>query len=108
MAISNQSNDIDNGGLSDSDLAIVNPSSNPVVVWVNGTQLIGLDLLLNLSPDAALVRPFPYKRLASFTAANQPTSYLYHQINGTTLAEEQYLSSEGQWIASSYIMISGS
>ena len=75
-------------------------------IWVNGTQPVAIDF--NPPNSTAPVGPFPFKRLASMTLANQTESYLYHQINGTAFVEEQYLPSLNQWVTTSYIAISSS
>lgn len=46
-----------------------------------------------------LVAPFPYTRLASTAPVNSALLYLYHQINDTTIAEDQYGASIGHWIS---------
>lgn len=33
---------------------------------------------------------FPFPRLASVTLPDQSATFIYHQINGTTFAEEQW------------------
>ena len=52
-------------------------------------------------PDNA----FPFTRLASLTLADG-SYYLYHQINGTTFAEEQWDGTLQAWTATEYISIS--
>ena len=49
---------------------------------------------------------FPFTRLASMTLADESYTYLYHQINGTTFAEEQWDNVLGAWTATEYIPIS--
>lgn len=49
---------------------------------------------------------FPFSRLASVILPEGGTTFLYHQINGTTIAEEQWDVSLNEWIATSYITIS--
>ncbi|KAF6220117.1 hypothetical protein HO133_003248 [Letharia lupina] len=67
-------------------------------MWVNG------DDSFTASTDAALPdNAFPFARLASVTLADQSTTFLYHQINGTTFAEEQWDASPGAWIAAIYL-----
>ena len=62
--------------------------------------------------DSALGAPkppnnlFPLARLASITLTDGSYSYLYHQINGTTFAEEQWDNAFGAWTATEYIPIS--
>lgn len=98
-----QVNNFENNDFTESDLVMISPPGYLFAVWVNGTQ----PAVINFNPptNTAPVGPFPFKRLASITLANQTESYLYHQINGTTLAEEQYLPSLNQWITTSYVTI---
>ena len=59
-------------------------------MWVNGTQPV---LCLDPVNRAGATLPdnaFPFARLASVTVADQSTTFLCHQINGTTIAEEQW------------------
>lgn len=102
---SNQVN-FENSDFIESDLVMISPPGYLFAVWVNGTR----PAVINFNPptNTAPVGPFPFRRLASITLANQTESYLYHQINGTTLAEGQYLPSLNQWITTSYITISSS
>ncbi|KAM0801855.1 hypothetical protein BDR22DRAFT_847330 [Usnea florida] len=95
--------------VNDSDLAMVSPGQ--FAIWVNGTKPatisyngIGLVKDHQAVPNAS----FPFKRLATSTSPDQTMSYLYHQIDGTTLAEEQYLNSISQWIPSTNITIPSS
>ena len=53
-------------------------------------------------PDKA----FPFARLASITSADDSYTYLYHQINGTTFAEEQWDIAIKAWTATEHISIS--
>ena len=47
---------------------------------------------------------FPFRRLAGITSSDQ-AYFLYHQINGTTFAEEQYDATSNDWLLSSYITV---
>jgi len=51
---------------------------------------------------------FPFSRLASITSTDGSATYLYHQMNGTTLAEEQYDASLNIWLPTVYITVSNS
>lgn len=99
-------NSFENNDLTESDLVMISPPGYFFAIWVNDTR----PAVVNFNPptNTAPAGPFPFKRLASITLANQTESYLYHQINGTTLAEEQYLPSLNQWITTSYITIPSS
>ena len=75
-------------------------NADVLAVWVNGTKVSPVraddyfdDYLGNGVPQAS----FPFTRLAS-TNSRGESSYLYHQINGTTLAEEQYDFSLHEWV----------
>ena len=80
---------------------MIGPSST--LVWVDKNRLIANDAygeILGALPE----NPFPFARLASISAGD--FTYLYHQINRTTLAEEQYDSSLGKWLEATYITMS--
>lgn len=49
---------------------------------------------------------FPFSRLATVTSTDASVTYLYHQMNGTTLAEEQFDGSLGIWLPTAYITVS--
>lgn len=72
------------------------------IIWINGTQpVMGSQ---NAPPDSM----FPFTRLASATVSELSLTYLYHQINGMTFAEEQFDSSTNAWIGTEYITVSES
>ena len=76
-------------------------------IWINGTQpaLIRLEYTL----DATLPSTeFPFTRLASVTSTDGSATYLYHQINGTTFAEEQWDDKLRAWLHTEYIIVSDS
>lgn len=83
-----------------SDIAMFGPQ---FAIWINGTQPTfvygGFEL-----PDIV----FPFRRLASVTLADGSATFIYHQINGTTFAEEQWDNSLEAWIPSVYITESDS
>ncbi|KAM0799054.1 hypothetical protein BDR22DRAFT_890875 [Usnea florida] len=85
--------------IQESDLAIINYGSGSFALWINGTKpsLLGYNVYsdLNFGPNVS----FPFKRLASIPSPEQNTSYLYHQIDGTTLAEEHYDYSVSRWLS---------
>ena len=49
---------------------------------------------------------FPFARLASVTLADQSATFLYHQIDGRTLAEEQWDDISDTWLPTEHITIS--
>lgn len=64
-----------------SDIATVGDEN---IIWITGTQpVIGLN---DAPPDSK----FLFTRLASATGSDLLLTYLYHQINGTTFAEERF------------------
>ena len=87
-----------------SDIALFGPQ---YAVWINGTQ----PALAAPFPFPGTGLPnntFPFARLASVTSADQSTTFLYHQMNGTTFAEEQWDDSLLTWIPAAYITVSNS
>ena len=48
--------------------------------------------------------PFPYSRLAGTTVGNSSNIYLYHQINGTVIAEDMY-NTDGGFFSTTYMTI---
>ena len=68
-------------------------------IWINGTQPVA-------GPDGPTpVTPFPFARLASVYPADGSSTFLYHQINDTTFAEEHWDSSSEAWLTPDYITI---
>ena len=82
-----------------SDLVIIDYGIRPFALWINGTKPSVLSYTGYIEVDDAPNVSFPFTRLASITSPEQNTSYLYHQIDGTTLAEERYEYSLGQWLS---------
>ena len=79
------------------------------------TTLVSFDMRLHpslISPEGYTAtlpnNIFPFARLASVTLADESTTFLYHQMNGTTFAEEQWDASENAWVGTEYITISNS
>ena len=73
-------------------------------IWINRTQPVVEYRKGTLGPDSA----FPFTRLASATSADYSSTYLYHQMNGTTFAEEQWNEDAGEWGTPQYITLSDS
>ena len=48
---------------------------------------------------------FPFTRLARATTLDSQTTYLYHQMNETTFAEESFDASMGEWGEPTYINV---
>ena len=93
-----------NSAIRQSDLATFGSSN--FAMWINGTQptFFDSDSSETTLPDNA----FPFTRLASVTVADLSTTFLYHQINSTTIAEEQWDDSLNVWLPSVYITVSDS
>ena len=67
-------------------------------IWINGTQPVTFRYApLNIS--------FPFTRLASVNSADHSMTFLYHQINGTTFAEETWDDSLSFWYPTEYITL---
>lgn len=75
--------------------------------WVNGTNLAAYTTK-NIGLSGAPKSTFPFPRLAGTTGQTSSGNvYLYHQINGTTVAEDVYSTTEG-FFTSDYLGISTS
>ena len=98
--LSNQKTVQDYSSIHQSDIALFGTNN---AIWINHTQPIVLDTSFGVLPPKSA---FNFSRLASTSMAGSTYTYLYHQINGTTFAEEQWDSAEGAWTATDYITIS--
>ena len=101
-----ESSSLNDTSISSFDLAYLETDTNGVyAVWVNGTHAypIGVEQGVDDDPKAVPQVSFPFARLASINLSGK-SCYLYHQINGTTLAEEQYDFSLRQWLTT-YITV---
>ncbi len=89
-----------------SDIALFGTYFTPV--WVNASRLATIygGQTEELVTTSDII--FPFARLASVTLADQSTTFLYHQINSTTFAEEQWDTAEGAWLDTEYIIVSDS
>ena len=72
-------------------------------VWVRGIEPIILNNYGFETPAPNV--SFPFRRLAGGISSDQAAYFLYHQINDTTFAEEQFDASSSDWLPSSYIPI---
>ena len=88
-------------GIKDSDLVLASPLQ--FAVWVRGTEPIILNNYGVETPAPNV--SFPFRRLAGVTSSDQAAYFLYHQIDGTTFAEEQFDASSSDWLPSSNITI---
>ncbi|KAM0804277.1 hypothetical protein BDR22DRAFT_970096 [Usnea florida] len=88
-------------GIKDSDLVLI--GTPQFALWVRGTEPVvsNHDGSQVPAPNVS----FPFKRLAGITSEDGTASFLYHQINGTTFAEEQYDATSNEWLLSSYITV---
>lgn len=84
-----------NVGIRQSDIAMFADS----YIWINGTQPVAN------ADGPTPVTPFPFARLASAYPADDGSTFLYHQINDTTFAEEHWDSSSEAWLTPDYITI---
>lgn len=76
-------------------------------IWINGTQPV----LISMAYQNAATVPdneFPFTRLASVTLTDGSATYLYHQVNGSTFAEEQWDDTLHAWLSPEYIIVSDS
>lgn len=83
-----------------SDIALFSPG---VAIWINGTQPVTTKAGVKTPRN-----PFPFARLASTTLADASLTFLYHQMNSTTIAEEQWDGTIRDWVSTEYITISDS
>ena len=90
--------------LNQSDIAIFGSLCG---IWINGTQPV---LISEGHQDAAMVpdNEFPFTRLASVTLTDGSATYLYHQVNGSAFAEEQWDDTLNAWLPPEYITVSDS
>lgn len=85
--------------IKNSDIAIISDGT-AFSVWVENAKLVQLEL-----GEGAKTRPmpqasFPFTRLASASHnIRSPTTFLYHQIDGSTFAEEQWDDSVQFWLS---------
>ena len=68
------------------------------VIWINKSKPEISNPIIDVPKNA-----FPFGRLASATTNDHQITYLYHQMNGTTLAEESFDASMGEWGEPTYI-----
>lgn len=87
-----------------SDIAIISPvfGYGGFAIGINGTRPTSL-----LSGASPLLpgNKFPFARLASVITPDNSITYLYHQMDGTTFAEEQWDISVEDWGSPTYITI---
>lgn len=87
-----------------SDIALFGPYYG---IWINGTQPVLIQM--EYYPAATVpYNEFPFTRLASVTLNDQSATYLYHQMNGTTFAEEQWDNTLQARLSPEYITVSDS
>ena len=80
--------------------------------WVNGTQLaafsIGLDGLGESPPLATMPRtPYPFPRITGFSPDKSSKIFVYHQMNASAFAEDQWDASVGGWLSASFGVVTG-
>ena len=69
------------------------------IIWINKSEPI---LIGEISEPK---NTFPFARLASVNTFDDKTTYLYHQMNETTFAEESFEASVGDWSEPTYIHV---
>ena len=97
--------DIDS--LKQSDMAILRIDSiRQAAIWINKTkaEIVYITLMVDSTTDPPK-NAFPFARLASVTAPDNQSTYLYHQMNETTFAEESFEMSVGEWGNPTYINV---
>ena len=95
---------VDKSSIHQSDVAIFGTDSSPNAIWINGTQPAICGLVAEPPIQGTPNNTFPFKRLTS--VITDQSTFLYHQINGMTFAEEQWDASLSVWIPSVYITVS--
>ena len=98
---------LDGISISQSDLATFGLWAS-CTLWINNTRAIVHPTNYTTLTEIECVEPaiaFPFTRLASVTLLDGTETFLYHQINETTLAEEHFLSRLSTWAPSQYITI---
>jgi len=76
-------------------------------IWINDTK--PTPLIVDPAYNFPLPKTaFPFSRLASAISADTSLTYLYHQMNGTTIAEEIFDLSLNVWLPTVYISVSDS
>ena len=91
--------------MSKSDIVLMTPRFTGF--WINNAKLASVSLY----DDAQLLVPdntSPYVRLACVNSPDQGGFSLYLQMNGTTLAEEQWDEALNEWLPTNYILIGNS
>ncbi len=74
-------------------------------IWINGTQPVLIRLGPSPVPPRVPDNEFPFTGLASVSSTDGSATYLYHQMNGTTFAEEQWDDSLEAWLSPEYITV---
>lgn len=77
-------------------------------IWINGTHPALIPTEYTGTVPTLPSNEFPFKRLASVTLTDGSATYLYHQMNGATFAEEQWDNSLQEWLSTAYITVSDS
>ena len=80
--------------------------SNGYGIWINGTQSALILPPYNSEIPTLPSTEFPFKRLASVKSDDGLTTFLYHQMDGATFAEEQWDDGVGAWSHPELITVS--
>ena len=79
-------------------MAVILSNDEQDVIWINKSKPEVRQNTTNVPKNT-----FPFARLASVTTSDNQTTYLYHQMNETTFAEESFEVSVGDWGEPTYI-----
>lgn len=95
-----------------SDVAIFNGVGFDLAMWVNDTGRV-MSRMHGTASDSPLLprilaNEFPFARLATVHTPDHAATFLYHQMNGTTFAEEQWSATLHDWVPTVYISVSDS
>lgn len=93
-----------------SDVASFGTLSRQAAIWINDTHPVAILLSGVAVPENVQMpkNPFPFARLASTTLDDGSVTFLYHQMNSTTIAEEKWDDSLSDWVSTEYITVSDS
>lgn len=95
------SSEEDPGLKGDPDLLLMNLEGGDYGFWVNGSVLISFTAHRETRPGSPK-SPFPFTRLAGTRKDNDTSLFIYHQLNASTFAEEQWDITEGGWISNTF------
>ncbi|KAL9611774.1 MAG: hypothetical protein Q9167_003585 [Letrouitia subvulpina] len=90
-----------------SDIAVIAPNTNySFVAQINDSKLTFIQGLGEMADASKPPSLFPSARLSSLTTANSTINYVYHQLDGSNFAEEQWDASNSAWMPAKNMSIS--